>query len=157
MKRNLVIIIFLFLSSNLFAQNVAHEELMLFMTQHPDYVSFQDPQLLDTKVKDYYAHVKEFLDSKNEKIEDYYVKTDMIFEKLIQGGDITDGSTLSFPIFHIDTFRALLKLKKENLTKYNELNTGKNSAYPIVGNASGKDGWMEINYSTKLVKFTLAE
>ncbi len=151
--KKMTTLLFLFLSTGLFAQDTTDFELKLLMAEHPNYISYKDSSLLPLPVKSSYNMVKEFLATKNENIEDYWVKTDFVIEFTSVGnvpyGDI-EASGLFFPVYHTNTLKAVLQLKKEDPDKYNKLNNGTNTFYQMVGNASGRDGKIEISSTVTL-------
>lgn len=123
-------------------------EFQLFMTEHPGFISFKDRgPLYDHGVDDEnYKKLKIFLKSKNENIEDYYLQ--FVVQTVHQGGELHPDSWMRFSVYHINTMYAWLKFKKENPEEYKQLNGEWSGPNQMVGNASGKDGVIEINYTT---------
>jgi hypothetical protein len=153
--KKLITVFFLFISATLFAQDRPNEELNLLMQDHPTYIPFNDSVNLNYSVRQVYGLVKKFLLAKKENIDDYYVRNDIVVQTVSQRGDIHFEPELTFPIYHINTFRALLTFKKENPEKYGQLKSEWNAVNDMVGNASKKDGYLEINLATNKIKRTI--
>ncbi len=153
--KKLVLLFTILVSANLSAQNPLYEDLMIFIPQHGNYLPLKYSQ---HGIKNSYGpYIQKYLESKNEKVEDYYVFEDNVVYTTSNGSTIGEQHFVWLPLYHIDTFWKLRALKREDEKKYNELNNGKRDVYGMMGNASGKDGVMEINTTTGEVKFTIWE
>lgn len=126
--------IFLALSSLfIYGQNQSDTELAKFIKSAGNHISLIDTDNLNDTIKNCIPAIENYLKENNEKLENYY--TDVSFLSVENG-------SVFIPLWHIDGFKKLLDLKKED----DKRNNGGRTL--IKGNVSGKDGNIEVDLTT---------
>ena len=143
MRKIIFIALSIFLCSNSFGQAKKDSTMIQFIKCQKDFVALSDTANLPKEIQPYYESILDYLSKNNLNKNDYYVWT-----SFIEYG--TD--TIFIPIYHYDGF---IK-KKELEDKDRELNKNRKKDDPIFvtdmnGNATGKDGNLEIDKRTKKV------
>ncbi|NJB84150.1 hypothetical protein [Wenyingzhuangia aestuarii] len=132
------IIMTLFLKSSiLFSQTEI--EVSEFIALKSNIISLEKKSKLNDVLKKSYSAINSFLKSKNENIREYY--TEKITPRI-------ENDIVYINLYHRNGFKRKVKLNKE-LEKKNKLTHNKNKpriiGYSIMGNASGKDGVLELH------------
>ena len=136
----------IFICSQAFGQK-KDAEILEYISHQEGLVVLTDLPNLAVSVMPYQEIIKEYLAKNNLTINDYYVWTSQIQK---------NNSTLTIPIHHYDGFKLRKELEDQNTAAYKARKEGE--LYMVKdfdGNASGKDGSLEIDLRTKKVSFSL--
>lgn len=131
MKKILIFIPILLFCIQLHGQTKKDSTVIEFIKSNKSYVVLSDSASMPESVKDYYNCISKYFKRHRKVLDDYYVLSSRIED---------DSTLISIPIYHYDGFK---KQKEAN---------DKNEKLLILGNLSGKDGYIKINKSTKKVR-----
>jgi hypothetical protein len=141
--KHLLTILILLSSISVFGQIEKDSTIINYIKVQSEYVELNDLNRIPDNIRPYLSSVKEYMNKNKMPLNEYWIWTSYIKE---------DSNSLSIPICHYNGF----VFKKELEEKDKKANENKKPGEPLrvtdfVGNASGKDGNLEIDKNTKIV------
>ncbi len=138
----------IFICSQAFGQK-KDAEILEYISHKEGLVVLTDSSDLSVSIKPYQGIIMDYLAKNNLNTNDYYVWTSRIQK---------NNSTLIIPIYHYDGFKFVKELEDQNAAAYKARKEGELiTVTDFNGNASGKDGNLEIDLQTKKVSFAVWE
>ena len=148
MKKTIFVGLTIILCLNVFGQdNKLDSAVIEFIKSQKEFVGVVDTINLPAIVKPYYKSILDYLTENKLNKKLYYISVNYIQDK---------SESISIPLYHFNGFKKQLELENKD-KEYNEKRP--KGEYPrttnMVGNASGKDGNLEIEKKTqKIIGFT---
>lgn len=106
------------------------------------FVRLNDPNKIPKSIQPYLESVKTYMAANHLELNQYWVSTIDIKE---------DSANISIPVYHYDGFERIKELEEEYKEAKKNAKDGVITVTDLMGNASGKDGHIEIVKSTKKV------
>lgn len=141
-KHFLTIMIWL-MSISVYGQIERDSTIINYIEVQSKFVGLNDLNRIPDDIKPYLNSIKEYMNKNKMPFNEYWIWTSYIKE---------DSTSLSIPICHYDGFVRQMELELKN--KDSDKNRNEGEPIPIfifVGNASGKDGTLQIDKKTKIV------
>lgn len=138
------------ISISLYGQIERDSTIVNYIEVKSEFVGLNDLNRIPDCIRPYLSSIKEYMNKNLMPLNEYWIWTSYIQE---------DSNSLSIPICHYDGFVFQKELEQKNKDANKDRKEGElMTVCASVGNASGKDGNLEINKNTKIVlSFTLWE
>ena len=144
MKQKLITFIALLICSKLYGQTLDDSTLKAIMKGNEYLVSLSDSMNFSAEIKPYYKSIINYINETKTNKSDWYLLTPTFQEK---------KKSILVSIYHVDGFRYILEANRIAHKKGDEV-----LGSAGIGNASGRDGELEIDKKTKkVIKFRFEE
>ena len=150
MKKVPLIVLLILLYSTSYGQTKKDSAIIQYIQTKAAYISLTDSTNIPGKLIPYYGLILDYLAKHNMNKSDYYIWISYIKD---------DTNSLTIPICHYDGFVIIKGVEEENKKAFENKKPGEPyKVTQMVGNASGRDGSLEIDKQLKkVVGFRLSE
>lgn len=136
-------ILILLISISVYGQIERDSTVINYIEAQSEFVGLNDLNRIPQYIRPYINSIEEYMNKNKMHLNEYWIWTSYIQE---------DSTSLSIPICHYDGF----VIQKELEQKNKDANKDRKEGEPLKvivskGNASGKDGNLEIDKNTKIV------
>ena len=131
------------MSISVYGQIERDSTIINYIEVQSKFVGLNDLNRIPDDIKPYLNSIKEYMNKNKMPFNEYWIWTSYIKN---------DSNSLSIPICHYDGFVREKELEQKNKDANKDRKEGEPRAIiTFVGNASGKDGTLQIDKKTKIV------
>ena len=141
--KHLLTILILLISISVHGQLKRDSTVINYIEVQREFVGLNDLNGIPDYIRPYLSSIEEYMNKNKMPLDEYWIWTSYIRE---------DSNSLSIPICHYDGFVVIKELEQKNKDANKDRKEGEPmTVIAFKGNASGKDGNLEIDKNTKIV------